>query len=86
MVTVSIKLKLLLNKYDMKNKKGFRFSSEALCGRGGIRTPGTLSSTLVFKTSALNQLCHSSVLILLATANVHFVFGFQKIKYIILLK
>lgn len=30
------------------------------CGRGGIRTPGTLSGTPVFKTGAINQLCHSS--------------------------
>jgi hypothetical protein len=29
-------------------------------GRGGIRTPGTLSGTPVFKTGAINQLCHSS--------------------------
>ncbi len=31
-----------------------------VCGRGGIRTPGTLSGTPVFKTGAINQLCHSS--------------------------
>ncbi len=29
-------------------------------GGGGIRTPGTVSRTPVFKTGALNQLCHSS--------------------------
>ena len=29
-------------------------------GRIGIRTPGTLSGTPVFKTGAINQLCHSS--------------------------
>lgn len=29
-------------------------------GRRGIRTPGTLSGTPVFKTGAINQLCHSS--------------------------
>ncbi len=29
-------------------------------GGGGIRTPGTLSGTPVFKTGALSQLCHSS--------------------------
>ena len=30
-------------------------------GGGGIRTPGTVSRTPVFKTGAFNQLCHSSV-------------------------
>gem|GEM_PF-1397628 len=35
-------------------------------GRGGIRTPGTLSRTPVFKTGAINQLCHSSELLLLS--------------------
>ncbi len=29
-------------------------------GGRGIRTPGTVSGTPVFKTGALNQLCHSS--------------------------
>ena len=29
-------------------------------GGGGIRTPGTISRTPVFKTGAFNQLCHSS--------------------------
>jgi hypothetical protein len=32
-------------------------------GGRGIRTPGTLSDTPVFKTGAINQLCHSSWLI-----------------------
>ena len=36
-------------------------ASNKLGGGRGIRTPGARKGTLVFKTSALNQLCHSSL-------------------------
>ena len=37
-------------------KKAFRSETETpSCGRRGIRTPGTVTRTLVFKTSALNR-------------------------------
>ena len=36
---------------------------ESFCGGGGIRTPGRFSPTPVFKTGAINQLCHSSELV-----------------------
>lgn len=43
------------------NKKPAVASAVAGGGGGrGIRTPGTLSGTPVFKTGAINQLCHSS--------------------------
>ena len=43
-----------------QNKKNLLRRARQVCGGGGIRTPGTRKRTLVFKTSAFNQLCHPS--------------------------
>jgi hypothetical protein len=53
---------LQVNFYEIK-KPGIAGFPVVIGGRGGIRTPGTLSGTPVFKTGAINQLCHSSRLL-----------------------
>ena len=48
-------------KFDINKKSHSQVRMACMLGGGGgIRTPGTISRTSVFKTGALNQLCHSS--------------------------
>ena len=56
--------------------------TNGFCGGRGIRTPGTISRTPVFKTGAFNQLCHSSwsIFYALIFSECKYTFPFAKTK------